>query len=148
MGTISTTFTANTRPFQQGLKSIKSDVGDIKNMIAGVAAGFTVGAIAAFAKHIAEMGDELMAVSDATGIASDKLQALGAMGEIGGTLKMEQLPKVFMSLGKFVEAAMDPTGKEAALLARLGTSAEELQRLKPDEQFDRLNRSISALGSA
>ncbi len=142
------------KPLADGLASVgkqaKAGVVDIAKLAAGAsalaAAGLAAGA--AFAtgglKRIGEVGRESLTL----GIASDKLTELQFAAKASGA-QVEDLNAFLSSLKDTVHASIGNAFSPAArAFAALGTSAEELSKLTPDRQFDRLKKGFEALPDA
>src|SRR6185295_15213957 len=99
------------------------------------AAGLGLAApLGAAAKLFADMGDELAKASTRTGIGVEELSRLKYAADQSGT-SLEGLEKGIKKLSQNLVTA-NTGGKEMAdTFKELGLNAEELTKLKPDEQF-------------
>jgi hypothetical protein len=105
--------------------------GTVAGGLAGIAAGFSVGAIASFVAETNNAIDALNDVSDATGSSIENISALEDVARRTGA----SLDTVGSILVKFnqVLASADPDSKAAKSLEAIGLSAKELQQLDPAE---------------
>lgn len=99
--------------------------------LAGIATGFSVGAIASFVKSSINAVDELNDLKDATGASVENLSALQDIASRTGT----DVDTVSTSLVKFnaVLKDADPSKGPGAVIKALGLSIEDLKRQDPAE---------------
>jgi hypothetical protein len=148
MANIKTVFTADTAPFKRGLSGIKDDAGKLKGLLATLGVGLSVAGIAAFAKEVADLGEQFKEISEATGIAQDKLQTIVTMGELGGGLKLESMTKNILKMTEYLQDAADPTSKAAEGIEKLGLSVAELTSMDAASQYHKINTAVAGLSDS
>jgi hypothetical protein len=150
---LSKSVVAPLKPIASGIASIgsqaKQGLVDVTKLTAGfVGMGVAAaGAVAVFAKggmkRIGELGD----VSLQLGIASDKLSELQFAAMASGA-SAEDLNGFLAGLNQTVHASIGVISPASEAFKMLGTSAEELTKLTPDQQFAKLKAGFDALPDA
>lgn len=89
----------------------------IGGIAAGLFAGFTVGAVAEFAKASAEVIGDLGEISEALGLTTEQFQAFKDIGARSG---VEELDKLFIKFNKTIGQAADGNKQAIDAFANLG----------------------------
>lgn len=97
----------------------------------------------AYAKQVAGTYDALNDLADRTGMAVTSLQALQMAAKLSG---VEDASAAIQKLGVAIGQAAESGNTDA--FAKLGLNFEELEAMSPDEQFEALQKAISALPTA
>jgi hypothetical protein len=127
-------FQATFRAWGAGLRSIGTKV---------FAAGQGLAApLTAAAGVFAVMGDELAKASTRTGIAVEELSRLKYAADQSGT-SLEGLEKGLKKMSQNLVAAATGGKEMSDTFKELGLNAEEMTKLKPDEQFVTIAEAIS-----
>lgn len=113
----------------------------IKGGIAGIAAGFSAGALVTFVRTTVDAVDALNDVADATGATVENISALEDVAKRTGT----NLDAVSGILVKFnsVLADADPTKGAGAVIKALNLDIEDLKRLDPAEALRQVAVALS-----
>jgi hypothetical protein len=113
--------------------------------LAALAAGYVSvqGVIEVF-KGGLDFAKEFSELSERTGVASEKLVVLQRAFENNG-VAAEDLGSIINKLQKNLEAATDPTSKQAEKIRELGLSVSNLLLLSPDEQFAAIAQAIGKI---
>jgi hypothetical protein len=119
--------------------------GSIAGKLAGLAAGYlsVTATIGAFNGAMNE-GGRLADFSDQTGIAVEQLVLLERAFENNG-LKADDLGKTINKMQKFLVEAGDAGSESADKLHKLGLFSSELLQLSPDEQFQKLAKTVAEI---
>ena len=112
----------------EAFRSIQGNIGRLQNSIKGVAgplaAAFSVAAISAFTKSLIDAANELQDVSDRTGVAAEKLSALGNAATLNGS-SQEELNNAISKLSKSIAEASTGAGAQAEAFKALGISVKD-----------------------
>lgn len=130
----------NNKPFVKGMNDAvaksKAAAGDMAGAFSGIggalAGALSIGAVAAFGRHIVDLGSELQDSSDKLNINVENLQGLRFAFSQSGT-SSEQFDKAMVKLNQSMEKA--GTGGEESLSAfkELGIGFEDLIGKSPEE---------------
>lgn len=132
------------------LKTLGSGVKNVGANIAGVGAGITgLGAailapIGAATKAFISAGDQLQKMAIRTGVGAEALSELGYAAEQSGT-DLATLETALAKSQKAITQANDGSTAMADAFGRLGLNTQELARLSPDQQFQRISAAIAAV---
>lgn len=136
-------FMAGMRRIQTAAGRMGRGIGRGANAIGGFGLrGGAIGAIAAGAgaRAIMRDADALYNLSRKTGMAATSLAALAEMGK-GANLEMEQLAQAAAMMSNNLG-----TAKGQKAIVDMGLSLEEIQKLKPEEQFFKIGKAIGQIG--
>lgn len=113
-----------------------------------LAAMFSVGASAAFARSTIEWASNLRDVADTLGVNVEWLQRMAnGAGLVGG--KLEDIQRLMQEVNKSREDALaNPQGKNAQAFARLGISSGELGSLNPQAFLERMIKAFAGGSNA
>ena len=113
--------------------------------LAGVGA-LTAGmaALSATTKQAMSDIDDLAKTADKLGIGTEKLAGLRLAAEEGG-LAVAEMDKSLQFMIRSVSEAAQGRGTGVNVLDRLGLNAEELNKLKPDEQFRKITEAMQGV---
>jgi len=131
-------------------KNIKSSMGNIKKELekAGVAlTAFGAAITVALGKAVtgfAEFGDELVHLSEKTGISVESLSELKYVGDQTG-ISLDQMALAVKGMANFLETARDGSSTAAKALRQLGISVSDLKGLTPEQMFMTLANAIAAV---
>jgi hypothetical protein len=132
-------FAGNAR---SSVSSITGSIFNMRNLVAGIAAGATVALI----KSQMDSIDATAKVSDAIGIQTEKLIGLRHASGLAG-VGQEQLDKSLKKMVLNVADAQRGSGEAAAAFAELGLSAEQLATMTPDQQFSAIADGLAGVES-
>jgi len=88
--------------------------------------------------------DALAKTSDKLGIATQHLAGLRHQAELNGVAQ-RSLDNSLQAMVRRVSEAADGTGTASKALAELGISAEELEKLSPDQQFAKISAEMAGV---
>jgi hypothetical protein len=121
----------------------KTNIGMVTQGLAGmaVAAAASAAAIATIGfKHITDLGKDALAL----GVSADALSRLRAVARASGT-DVGDLSEFVKGLTGDINASINKTTSASEAFKALGTSAEDLAKMTPDEQIAKLNKGFAAL---
>jgi hypothetical protein len=142
---------ADTRDMERGLssaqkriKAFRTSINQIgkRMMVAGAA---VVGAVGLIVKNYAKAGDEVHKMALRTGFATETLSELRYASQICGA-DLGALEKGVKRMSKTINDATKAGGAMATYVRafdQIGLEAEELIKLSPEEQFDKIARAIA-----
>jgi hypothetical protein len=122
------------RAAQRKLQAFGSAVQTLGKGLFGIGAGLAT-PMATAAKLFADAGSELVDMSQRTGASVEALSELGYAAEQSGA-DLATLEGGLRKMQKAVVAAAGGSDAAVATLSRLGLTAQQLQRLSPDQQFE------------
>jgi len=126
-------------------KQMGESFGSVVGKLAGLAAGFVTVSSTISAFHGAmEEGGRLADFSDQTGITVGKLVLLERAFENNG-LAADDMGKVVNKMQKFLVEAGDSGSAASEKLHRIGLFSSELLKLSPDEQFQKIAKTIAEI---
>lgn len=143
---------AKVASFEQDLKRVadsaekqssrmQAALGLVKTGLAGLAAGFSVGAIVSFVRTTNDAIDALNDVSDATGSTIENISALeNTARRTGGSI--DDVGAILVRFNQALGAA-SPDSPIAAALEAIGLSVDELRRLDPAEALRQTADALS-----
>jgi hypothetical protein len=153
LSALSKSVVAPLKPIADGIgnigKQARTGLVDVLKLGTGLAALAVAGlaTVAAFAtgglKRIGELGDQALQI----GIASDKLSELQFAARATGA-SAEDLNGFLKGLTETIHGSIGVINPASEAFKRLGTSAEELNGLTVDQQFDKLKKGFDALPDA
>lgn len=128
---------------QQNLRDFSRNVTDVgkKTLLLGLA---MASPLILSAKVFAEWGDSFEKMSGRTGMMVESLSELSFAAHQSGT-DMEAVERAVKVMQRTISAAADGSSSAQAALAKLGLTAEELQHLSPDEQFNLIASALNAI---
>jgi hypothetical protein len=112
--------------------------GALSGMLAGAAGAFGIGAVSRFVKETVDGIDALNDFAEAYGVTIERASALDDLARRNGE-SLDTFGTAIERLNK----ALAEGGRGAEVLERLGLSADELRRLAPDEQLERVARAFA-----
>ncbi len=121
----------------------KTNLGVVTIGLAGLAAAAvaSAGAIAAIGfKHIGDVGKDALSL----GLGAEALSRLRSVALATGT-DVNDLGEFIKGLTDSVNNSIGKSEGAAEAFKKLGTSAEELSKMTPDEQIKKLNRGFASL---
>jgi hypothetical protein len=125
-------------------EGFKEAFADLAAPLAGVIA--SVGSVAEIMEGIhgaVELGDDMVNLSNRTGIAVDQLMMLRRLFKDSG-VEAEKIGPSLGKMSKYLEAAAT-TGEGAPLLKKQGLDPKKLIGEKPDQAFRNIGASIAAI---
>lgn len=146
---------ADTKDMERGLKTARAKMkafgGQMRKIGKSVAIVGTavVGAVGLMIKSYIRAGDEVHKMALRTGFSTEKLSELKYASEISGA-SIEMLEKGIKKMAKTIMDASKAGGALATYVRsfdRIGLQADELIRLSPEDQFDRIARAIARVES-
>lgn len=147
IGNLAAVLTANTSRFDRGMKNAGRQADSFGDRISrlnrrlqiGLVAGATAagGALALMTKQGAADVDQLAKTAAKLGLTVDALRGLEFAAEKTG-VKAETMAMAMQRMTRRVAEAARGTGEAKDALAELGLDAEKLNRLSPDQQFQRI----------
>tara|TARA_B100000686_G_C16736521_1_gene943942 strand:+ start:94 stop:1437 length:1344 start_codon:yes stop_codon:yes gene_type:complete len=159
LGSLVATITANTKPFQQGMRRAKGSLGgfqeqtskfNMRGMIAklGLAAAAFAGMRAAVAQVKQQLTDldNLGKTADKLGLGVQQLGQLRFAAEKSGVATATLDMAMQRMVRRVSEAAMG-TGEAVKAIAELGISARDLAGQSPDEQMRTLADALKSVES-
>lgn len=144
---------ADTTKFQTGLKKsqglMKKHAAQFRKIGRGAAiAGAAVaGAVALMIRNYVRAGDEVHKMAKRTGFSTEALSELRYAADICGA-DIRALEKGVKRMAKTITDAAEGMTTYLRAFKRIGIEVEELQGLKPEEQFDRIARAIANVEDA
>ena len=127
----------------QRFSTFRRDVVSLRGALIGVAA---VGGFLRLAQESTKAATALVELADRTGFATDRLQTLSRVFEGDGvsveafSKSIDKMNRVIYDAGLGLSTALDA-------LDKIGLDFEQLQELKPEEQFDRITEGIARLST-
>jgi hypothetical protein len=103
-----------------------------------------VAPLLASAKGYADMGDQLDKMSKRTGFSVETLSELGYAAQLAGT-DLAEVEVAAKRMQRVIVSAADGSKAAADALAMLGFDAEQLQLLKPEDQFLAIAKRLSEI---
>lgn len=121
----------------------------IKSALAGLAAGLSIGALAAFRKHIIDIAGGLDETAQKLGVTSTQFQAYRFATEQAG-VKSEELEAAFVKLNDTIGKANDGNKEAVEWFKGLGVNIlDAADKVRPSADiFDEVIRKIAKLDSA
>lgn len=133
---------------QKRIKAFRTSINQIgKRMM--VAGAVVAGAIGMMIKNYAKAGDEVHKMALRTGFATETLSELRYASQICGA-DLGALEKGVKRMSKTINDATKAGGAMATYVRafdQIGLKAEELIKLSPEDQFDRIARAIANIES-
>lgn len=116
-------------------------VSSIGSLIGPLSIGGAVVAVAGFAKEAIDAAGHIVDLSHQTGLSTDAIQHYGYVAENTGT-SVDAFTNAIFKMGVNLETG--GLQVEHGMRA-IGASLADIQALKPEEQFDRIMRSLAAI---
>ena len=135
------------KDLQKGMKGIGASIKKHQKAISlgMVAAGGAILATGVLAvKTFAKMGDEVQKMAFRTGFSTQSLSELRHVAEITGT-SLSGVEKGVKKMSKTISDANDGLATYVRAFDKIGLSAEELMKLSPEEQFEKITMAIADL---
>ncbi len=128
------------------LSQLDNVAGKVKDSLAGLAAGLTVGAFAGMVKGSIDAGVRLTELSARIGVGIVALSQYKYVAE-ANSISLETLSGAFQKMQISVSKSASGTGAAAEALDQLGLSTSALQKLAPDQQFEAIAEALSQVGN-
>lgn len=125
------------------LKAFGAGITSIGTKLAGLGAGLVTPFIGA-AKVFADMGSDLVDMSQRTGVSVEALSELGFAAEQSGA-DLDTLEGSLKKMQKFLVTAAEGSQQANDALGQLGLSMADLSRLAPEEQFSLIADRLSQI---
>lgn len=125
------------------LQSFGASLRNIGTRMMAVGAGIVTPLLAS-AKSFATMGDQLDKMSARTGMSVESLSELGYAAELSGA-SLEDVETGVKHMQRAIAGAAAGSESAAEALAMVGLSAEQLQALKPDQQFMVIGKRLNEI---
>jgi|GEM_PF-3579107 len=131
---------------QRAFNSVKNGLGDLANKFSGIktllleVAGIT--GFGALVQNSIDAGAEISKLSDRLGASTEALSQYRHVAEMSH-IPFEVLTKSWQMMEKNISAAAQGTGPAKKGLDELHLSAQNLNQLKPDQQFEILADALS-----
>lgn len=156
VGKLATVLTANTSPFERGMKKAEATVKRFGSSIAAVAkrtaqfgavaGAVAVGGMAVMVRRQFSAIDATAKLSDRIGIATEKLIGLRYAANIMGATTAELDKGLEQMTRRLGEAAMG-TGMALRTLEALGLNVQMLTAMAPDQAFRTIADAINGMGT-
>lgn len=137
----------DTKPLEKGMKGIGASIKKHQKAIGiGMMAmgGAILAAGAMSIKTFAKMGDEVAKMAKRTGFSTEALSELKHAADISGA-SLETLEKGVKKMSKTIVDASDGLATYVRSFEKIGLTAEELLKLSPEEQFNKIAMAIAGL---
>jgi len=134
----------------EGFKKATKSIGDIGASVRKVGIGMSVagaaivGTSVAMVNSWAKAGDEVEKMSRRIGFSTESLSELKHAAELSGT-SLRAVESATKRMSRTIIDAGDGLSTATRALARLNLTAEELQILSPEKQFEKLSEAIADL---
>lgn len=125
------------------LKAFGAGITSIGTKLAGIGAGIVTPFLGA-AKVFADMGSDLVDMSQRTGVSVEALSELGFAAEQSGS-DLETLEGSLKKMQKFLVTAAEGSRQANDALGQLGLSMADLGRLAPEDQFSLIADRLSQI---
>lgn len=152
---------ANTAGFVSGMKTVRSElqlsraeaakataaligVGNVKNVLGGLAIGVSGAAITRTLMNTADEIDRLVKVSDRLGITTENLRGLEFGAALAG-VSAEDLGSALGFMSKQLAEAAHGGGKAKDVIKELGLDAKRLATMTPDEALLTFTRALAGV---
>ncbi len=113
---------------REAFRSVQDNIGrlqgSIKSIAGPLAAAFSAAAVVSFTKSLVDAANELQDISERTGIAAEKLSALGNAATLNAS-SQEEMNDAIIKLSKSIAEASRGTGAQADAFAALGISVKD-----------------------
>jgi hypothetical protein len=136
--------------FKKALDAAKKDLDEFGKKLMSVGAGIAAaggaitGSLTGALLHFAKVGDELDKMSLRTGVSSTALAELGFAAEQSGA-SMETVESALKRMARNLGEIGPESIKTTAALEAIGLSAERLQGLAPEDQFQLIADRIGSI---
>jgi hypothetical protein len=136
--------------FKKALDAAKKDLDEFGKKLMSVGAGIAAaggaitGSLTGTLLHFAKVGDELDKMSLRTGVSSTALAELGFAAEQSGA-SMETVESALKRMARNLGEIGPESIKTTAALEAIGLSAERLQGLAPEDQFQLIADRIGSI---
>lgn len=137
-------FNAELTRVQAATKRLGPSLKFAKNVMGGlsIAGGIAAGAVIKAASAAMNYADQMRTMADQTGASTSAIQALGYVARQNGT-NLETMTAAMVQAQKAAAEAAAGNDQAAQKFARLGISATDFARLRPEQQMERLGRAIN-----
>jgi hypothetical protein len=131
-------------------KDVRKTMGNIKKECQNLGIAFTAMGAAITAvlgkmvSDFAQTGDDLILMSQKTGIAVQSLSELKYVGDLNG-ITLDTLATSIKGMANFLETARNGSSAAAIALRQLHLSVSNLRGLSPEEMFMRLTSAIAGV---
>lgn len=134
---------ARLKAFGANLQNIGASIRNAGLRMTAIGAGLVTPLLAS-AKGFAEMGDQLDKMSQRTGVSVEALSELGHAATLSGA-SLEDVETGIRHMQRSIANAIGGSKEAAEALASLGLTAEQLQTLSPDQQFEVIGQRLTAI---
>jgi hypothetical protein len=140
-------------PLVKGLRQAQQQLQSFGMSVAKIGAGITaigasiVGPLTAAVNHFASAGDVLDKTSQRVGVAASALAELGFAAEQAGS-SLETVEKGLFGLSRSFFDARRGSKEAADAFKQIGLSAQALEGLAPEEQFQRVADGLATISDA
>lgn len=128
------------------LSNLDGIAGKVKDSLAGLAAGLTVGAFAGMVKGSIDAGVKLTELSARVGVGVAALSQYKYVAE-ANSISLDTLTGAFQKMQVSLSKSEAGTGAAADALDQLGLSTSALQKLAPDQQFEAIAEALSQVAN-
>lgn len=138
------------KDFRKGLDGSLRKLDSFGKSIQGVGLKFSIAGAAMIAPFVAslkvfqQVGEELKHLSDKTGLSVESLSELKYAAEQSET-SLGAVAAAIRGMQRAITNAAGGNTKAIAAFSELGVSIEELQRLSPQQQFERIAKAVAAV---
>ena len=156
VGSLFVNIVAKTSPFTKGLKSAQSRLTKFKAgvvalgkkvlMFGGIMTGVALGGMVMFARSLLTSLDTLGKTSAALGMTTAALSELEHAASITG-VSNDQLATGLRRMEKTISDASVGLSTAKRALGQLELTAEQLNKLKPEEQFAAIGEALKGVAS-
>ena len=133
----------------RALNSVKrqaSGLGSALTSLTGITGTLSVVGLGALAKSSIDSADKIGKLSDRIGASTEALSQYQHVAELSG-VRFETLTMGWQRMTRRVAEAAQGTGEARGALEELNLSAQDLSRLRPEQQFEAIANAISGVGS-
>ena len=120
---------------KRAFDSVSRSLGNLRGLFAGLGAAISIGAIGRVAQEALRGADEINKLSTQLGISTEALSQYQFVAERTG-VSFNALTTALQRQSRRIAEAAQGTGVAASALDDLGLSAQALQQLAPEQQFE------------
>jgi hypothetical protein len=130
------------RDANEALGIVRGFASTTDSILKTLAAGISVGAITAFAKHTVDAIGKMKDLGLEVGTSAEAISRFEAPTRSAG-LSLDDTATAMFRMSKAALEAKDPTSKAAQALQAIGISTSQLKGLKADEMFELVARQVA-----
>lgn len=150
LGELVVSLTAETARFREDLgraayvaeKNFKQISSAAKTIGGVLGAAFSVQAIVGYSQRLIDLADRLSDVSQQTGVAAERLSALGNAAQLNGS-NADTLNAAFIRLNKAISEGISGSKEQVEAFKLLGVASGDLSKLSTEEIFYRISDAFS-----